>query len=82
MARMIVYCRHCAETKGWPIPAVRVTDDACSVCGGHDAIRTMKVHPRTGEVKISVIQLKNFEHHAALLPGTLEEAKLQNINEE
>lgn len=63
-----VFCRHCAQRHGWPIPSIRVTTDVCESCGGHDQIRKRK---RTANGIIEVTEnLKNFEHDARFLEGT------------
>jgi hypothetical protein len=54
-----------------------VTTDPCDFCGGWDAIRKRRRHPRTGAEIVKVDKLMNFEQDARMLPGMPEEAALQ-----
>jgi hypothetical protein len=74
---IVVFCSTCAKDKGWPKPSMRTTSAPCDICGGHEKIRQRKINPRTGQPEIKVIELKNFEHDSRFLPGTQEEARLQ-----
>lgn len=77
MPRNIVFCGTCAGNKGIKKPVVRVTQRACDYCGSWDAIRKRTMHPRTGEVKIEKVKLRNFEQDARFIPDTPEESNLQ-----
>lgn len=76
----VVFCGHCCTEKGWDRvkPPVRVTDDPCDFCGGHDVIRKRTWHPRTGQPNVKVINMKNFIHDDQFLPGMRAETRLQN----
>jgi hypothetical protein len=77
MAREVVFCKHCGQQRKWDIPSIRITKDACEICGGWDIIRTRKLHPRTGEAIIKTVHLDNFIQRADMLPNTPEENRLQ-----
>lgn len=80
MARVIVFCGHCASSKGWNRvkPPMRTTNDPCDVCGGHESYRRQRQNPRTGAIEIEVVPMKNFQHDARFLPGEPEETRLQD----
>jgi hypothetical protein len=75
--KQIVYCGHCGKERNWP-RSIRVTTDACSICGSWDAIRKRRIHPRTGQAEIQVVKLNNFMHRADMLENTPEERQRQN----
>jgi hypothetical protein len=74
---VVVFCDNCRRQKDWPKPSIRVTTDACDICGGWDAYRTQKLDPRTRQPVVKVVKLKNFEQDERFLPGTAAETRLQ-----
>jgi hypothetical protein len=74
---IVIFCSACAQKNDWPKPAMRTTTDPCDVCGGWDAYRKRVINRSTGQPEEKVVKLKNFTHDARFLPGTPEEARLQ-----
>lgn len=74
---IVVFCDNCRRERNWPKPSLRTSTAPCDICHGWDAYRTRRHNRVTGAEEIETVKLNNFENDARFLPGTAQEAKLQ-----